>query len=51
MPGLATISRGVGYGGLATITRGYVVESETPVEPGFGNSLWIRLRLSLRLQL
>ena len=52
MPGLKTIRRGIGYGPLSTISRGYLEGDVDPVDPGAGGgNLLIRMRLSLRLWL
>lgn len=51
MVGLRTISRGIGYGPLSTISRGYLEDVFNPIDPGGGGILLIRLRLSLRLWL
>lgn len=52
MPGLKTIRRGIGYGPLSTISRGYLGDDVDPDDPGSSAGiLLIRLRLSLRLLL
>lgn len=50
MAELSTISRGVGYGALSTISRGYLTDGETP-DPGSDElGGWFR-RITLSLQI
>ena len=52
MGGLRTISEGIGYGALSTLSQGFLGDDVDPVDPGAdGAILLIRLRLSLRLWL
>jgi hypothetical protein len=52
MPGLPTISRGISYGPLSTISRGYLVDGDTPEpEPGDLGGWFCRIVLSLELKL